>query len=180
MILVALLIGAILVVASIRGTQGVLFSALATDVPGYVVWAAAIVALGAIGFVPELKPISRGLLILVVIVIVLRNYQQIIAGFQGSIKSAETAPSSGEAASGAPVTSGLSSSPAALPGSSPGTGIISAPSLSVAAPQIPATAPSLGSPTSWTGDLFGSAGVEFHGNNAPSGFGAEFLGGSFP
>jgi len=82
MIFIALIIGAILIVAAIRNSQGALATALTTDAPGYVIWAAAIVAVGAIGFVPDLKPISRGLLALIVLVIFLRNYQTIISGFE--------------------------------------------------------------------------------------------------
>lgn len=81
MILVALFIGAILVVAAIRNTYGSLFSALSVDVPAFVVWAAAILAIGALGFLPGMKPVSRGLLALILVVIVLRNYQAILKGF---------------------------------------------------------------------------------------------------
>ncbi len=95
MILVVLLIGIILVVVAIRNTQGALFSALAADVPAYIVWAAAIIALGAIGWIPGLKPVSRGLLALVLVVIVLQNYQAILAGFQ----AVASPPSSGSSAS---------------------------------------------------------------------------------
>lgn len=84
MILVALIIGAILIVAAVRNSQGALFAALGQDVPAFVVWAAAIFAIGAIGFVPGLKPVSRGLLILVIVVLILRNYQQILTGFQNA------------------------------------------------------------------------------------------------
>lgn len=82
MILVAIFIGIVLVVAAVRNSQGTLFAALKEDVPAFVVWAAAILAIGAIGFIPGLKPVSRGLLTLIVVVIVLRNYQNIISGFQ--------------------------------------------------------------------------------------------------
>ena len=94
MVLIALLIGAILIVVAFHGTQSNLFSALATDVPAFTTWAAAIVALGAIGFIPGLKPVSRALLALVIVVIVLRNYQSILAGF----KSVSIAPGSQVAA----------------------------------------------------------------------------------
>lgn len=83
MAFLVILIGALLIVAAIRNTQGDLFSALGADIPAFGVWAAAILALALIGFVPGLKPISRGLLALVLLVIVLRNYQGIISGFQG-------------------------------------------------------------------------------------------------
>ena len=92
MILVALIIGIILIVAAVRGTQNQLFAALMTDVPGFVIWAAAIFAVGVIGFVPGLKPISRGLLALVLVVIVLNNYKAILAGF-ASVSSGQASPS---------------------------------------------------------------------------------------
>ena len=82
MSLVALIVGVVLIVSAIRNSQGALFTALGTDVPAFVVWGAAILALGMIGFIPGLKPISRGLLALVFVVIVVRNYAGIIAGFK--------------------------------------------------------------------------------------------------
>lgn len=81
MTLVVLAIGIVILVASLRGTHASLFEAIGTDVPGFVVWAAAIVALGALGFIPGLKPVSRGLLALVVVVLVFQNYGNILAGF---------------------------------------------------------------------------------------------------
>lgn len=93
MILIALVIGIVLVVAALRNTQGALFGALGTDVPGFVVWGAALFAIGALGYVPGLKPVSRGLLALVIIVIVMNNYQAVLAGFTAA--SQPQAPSSG-------------------------------------------------------------------------------------
>jgi hypothetical protein len=81
MAFVALVIGAIIFIAAVRGTQGDLFSALAVDAPAFVTWAAAIVTLGAIGFIPNLKPVSRSLIALILIVLVLRNYKSIVSGF---------------------------------------------------------------------------------------------------
>lgn len=109
MILVALFIGAILVVAAIRNSQGALFTALYNDVPAFVVWAAAIFAIGAVGFIPGLKPVSRGLLALVILVIVLNNYQNIIKGFQDAwqnpTKAGTTANSGSNSSSGTAPTS---------------------------------------------------------------------------
>jgi hypothetical protein len=101
MILVALLIGVVLIVAALRNSQAALFTALGQDVPGYVVWAAALFAVGAIGYVPGMKPISRGLLALVLIVIILNNYQNILNGFQAVSNSGNEAstPPSGTTAS---------------------------------------------------------------------------------
>lgn len=102
-----LVIGVVIIVAAIRNSQGALFTAIKTDVPDFVVWAAAIIAIGAIGYVPGLKPVSRGLLALIIIVLILRNYSNIIAGFKAA--STQTSGTGGTAASGS--TSG--SEPAA-------------------------------------------------------------------
>lgn len=88
MALVALLIGAVLIVAAIRNSHASLFSALRTDVPEFAVWAAAIFALGVIGFIPGLKPTSRALLALVFVVIILKNYTGILSGFQSAWQGA--------------------------------------------------------------------------------------------
>lgn len=124
MILFALFIGVILIVAAVRNSQGALFDALYKDVPGYVVWAAAIFALGAIGFVPNLKPVSRGLLALVIVVIVMRNYKQILKGFQDAWQNppaaVETAPAS--AATNAPNSSSLNNVLSAAGGTFGSTG----------------------------------------------------------
>lgn len=89
MAIIALFIGVVLIVAAIRNSQGALASQLIADVPGFVVWAAAIVAVGLIGTIPALKPFSRGLLILIVVVLLLNNYQAILAGFSGAVKSGQ-------------------------------------------------------------------------------------------
>lgn len=86
MTLIALIVGIVLIVAAIRGTEGALFGALLTDVPGFAVWGAALFAVGAVGFIPGLKPVSRGILALVILVILVNNYQTIINGFQGVAK----------------------------------------------------------------------------------------------
>jgi len=96
LILVVLGIGIILLVAAIRNTYGSLFAALGIDVPHFVTWGAAIVALGAIGFIPGLKPVSRGLLALVIVVLVFQNYTNILKGFQ----SVATAPKAAMASTG--------------------------------------------------------------------------------
>lgn len=87
--LVALIIGAIIIAAAVRDTHTQLFTALGEDVPAFMVWAAAIFAIGALGWVPGLKPVSRGLLALVIVVLVMNNYQAIISGFSQSITSGE-------------------------------------------------------------------------------------------
>lgn len=84
MVLVLILIGAFLIVAAFRDTQGELFQALGEDVPAFGTWAAAIIAIGLIGFIPGFKPVSRGLLALVIVVLVINNYDKILTGFNHS------------------------------------------------------------------------------------------------
>ncbi len=88
MAFLALVIGVVLIVSAIRNTHSDLLGALGQDVPGFVVWGAAIFGVAVIGFIPGLKPVSRALLALVVVVIVLTNYKQILAGFQGTWQGA--------------------------------------------------------------------------------------------
>jgi uncharacterized membrane protein YgcG len=114
-ILLALLIGVVLIVAAIRGTQGALFSALAADTPPFVVWAAAIFALGVIGYVPGLKPVSRALIALVLVVIILKNWQTILSGFQSFWQNPKSA--SGGTGQAAPTPGGGSFGGAGTSGS---------------------------------------------------------------
>lgn len=76
------IIGAILIVTAYRNTYGNLATALETDVPGFAKWALAIVAVGALGWVPGMQAVSRWLLALVIVVLVLRNYQALFANAQ--------------------------------------------------------------------------------------------------
>lgn len=113
--LIALIIGAILITAAYRNSQGALAAALETDVPKFVVWGGAIVAVGAIGVIPGLKSSSRLLLVLIITVLVVNNYKKLIAGFQNTVKAvpAETSNAAPVAAHAAatPTLNSLFSSP---------------------------------------------------------------------
>lgn len=85
-----LILGAILVITAFNNSFGTLATALETDIPGYFVWAAAIAAICAIGYIPGFRTPSRYLLALVLLVILLANYQQIFAGFTGFASSGAT------------------------------------------------------------------------------------------
>ena len=108
MAIIALFIGAVLIVAAFRNSQGALASQLMSDVPAFAIWAAAIVAVGLIGLVPVLRPFSKGLLVLVVVVLLLTNYQAILAGFSGAVAKGS---SSGTAARASSSSSPGGSSP---------------------------------------------------------------------
>jgi hypothetical protein len=116
--LIALLIGIVIIVAAVRNSQGALFTALETDVPKFVVWAAAIIAVGTIGAVPGLKPASRYLLALVVVVIIVNNYAKLVKGFQDAWQHSATSDaqpantSSGTSANSAATGNAASAVPA--------------------------------------------------------------------
>jgi hypothetical protein len=79
---IAIVIGAIMIVAAFNNTQGQLATALETDIPGFFKWGVAIVAILGLGYIPGLTQISRWLLGLVVLVVVLTQYKNLIQGFQ--------------------------------------------------------------------------------------------------
>jgi len=99
MAFLALLVAVVLIVAAIRNTHTQLLGALGQDVPGFVVWGAAIFGVAVIGFIPGLKPVSRGLLALIVVVLILTNYKGILSGFtnawQGAPAQAAGTPAQG-------------------------------------------------------------------------------------
>lgn len=71
-------IGLILTIAGARGTQGTLFNLLKGDFTGnqsYLWWALSIVAVGAVGYVKSLRPLSHGFLVLILIVFVVAQYK---------------------------------------------------------------------------------------------------------
>ena len=122
MLLVAIIVGAILIVAAIRNSQQTLFSALGQDVPAFIVWGAAILAVGVIGYVRPLKGASDAMLVLIVTVLILNNYENMLKGF-----GALSQPSGG-------VTPTASTSEGNTPASSGGTP--GAPSLAQAGQTI--------------------------------------------
>lgn len=81
MILFLVLIAAVLIVAAIRDTQGDFFAAIREDVAAFGTWGAALIAIGLLGFIPGVKPVSRALLGLVIVVLFVNNYQAIVSGF---------------------------------------------------------------------------------------------------
>lgn len=107
---ILIIIGALLLISAVRNTYGDLATALEADVPPYSKWALAIVATGSLGYIPGMREISRWLLALVIIVIVLRNYQAMLNGFTSleSLPAASTASATPAAtvaaSSGSPVT----------------------------------------------------------------------------
>lgn len=71
-----LFVGGIFVVAAVRGNSKQLLSLVKSDLTGqnnYIYWMLSILVLGALGYVDELRPLSRAFLVLVLIVLVLKE-----------------------------------------------------------------------------------------------------------
>jgi hypothetical protein len=71
-----LLIGALVLVAGVRGTGKQLITLVKGDFTGtdnFAYWMFSILVIGAFGYVPELKPISRGFMGLVILVLFLKS-----------------------------------------------------------------------------------------------------------
>ena len=70
------IIGIALLVAGVRNTQDKLFSLIKGDFSGqnnFIFWIVSIFAIGAVGYIPKLKPISIGFLALVIVVLFLKR-----------------------------------------------------------------------------------------------------------
>jgi len=71
-----LVLGTVMVVSAARNTQTQLIGLLKSDFTGkgnFIYWLISILAIGAVGYIPDLKPVSRAFLVLVVIVLILKN-----------------------------------------------------------------------------------------------------------
>lgn len=69
-------VGVILLVAAIRNTQGTLFTLLGGDFTGpnnFIYWFVSILLIGAVGYIPKLKPFSIAFLTLVIMVLFLKR-----------------------------------------------------------------------------------------------------------
>ena len=122
--IVAIVVGAVLLIVAVRGTyqnagginatdgQG-LFPLVKADIePGqkgnFLAWFAAIFAIGALGYIQELKPIANTMLALVILVLLLSN-----GGFFAQLK---TAVNQQPASSSLTSASGISQSVGTLAG----------------------------------------------------------------
>lgn len=112
-------IGLMMIVSGARNTYEQLGAQLVTDFRGFIWWIAAIIAIGALGYVPQFKPFSRALLVLVLIIMVLHN-RGFAQNFLGALQKGPTQLAAGpDAAAG--VTSGSASTQSISTASTAGT-----------------------------------------------------------
>ncbi|HEY1410808.1 MAG TPA: hypothetical protein VGF36_01645, partial [Rhodopila sp.] len=98
------LIGAVLLTAALRNTQGDLATALEKDVPGFAKWGLALGLVASLGYIPGMQKVSRYILALVIVTLVLKNYQAFLTGITSlgtlpAASTAQTAPASAYVAS---------------------------------------------------------------------------------
>jgi hypothetical protein len=142
--LVLIAAAAVLILAAYNNTHGTLAAALGQDVPGFAPWALAIGATGAVGFIPGMQTVSRGLTSLLFLVIVLRNWPAISTG----ITDLQHIPAAGPATAATdPATQFATTGPfavqtAAVTGTAAGTGAAgpAGPVPGVAGPAAPSFA----------------------------------------
>jgi hypothetical protein len=150
MAVVLLIFGAIIAVAAFNNAQGTLATELEQDVPPFIKWLLAVGAIGGIGFIPGMEKISRWLLALVFLVIFLKNYSAIYAGFQalGGAATATTTTASATPASAytanptnPQVTTNEVTGTGSVPGSTLVQGGAIAGNINAAGQQIASTLP---------------------------------------
>lgn len=109
---VLLIIGELLVVTGIQGTQGEFYSLLEGDFTGnnsFIYWLLAIALIGGLGYVPGFKTFSNTFLLLILIVLVLRqNPSTVFNNLTGALKTSTQPPTDNQ--SGLIQTSGSSGS----------------------------------------------------------------------
>jgi hypothetical protein len=96
------ILGIVLLIAAVRGTQDQLFTLVKNDFTGpknFIYWSVAILFIGALGYIPKLKPLSVTFMVLIVIVLVLARGNPSAPGggffqqFTTALNSTQTAQS---------------------------------------------------------------------------------------
>lgn len=87
------IIGIVLLVAGVRNQQATLFELVKGDFSGpnnFIFWMVSIFAIGALGYIPRLKPLSTAFLALVIVVLFLRRGTGFFAQAQQALQSTTT------------------------------------------------------------------------------------------
>jgi hypothetical protein len=90
---VLLVLGILFFVVSLQGTQGSLFALLKSEFVGtnsFVVWAAAFVIIGLLGYIKPIRPITHAFLVLMLLVLILTNGKGFFSQFNSALASPVT------------------------------------------------------------------------------------------
>ena len=105
-----LIVGIMLVVSGVRGKTATLLGLVKNDFTGqknFIYWTVSILLIGSLGYVDDLKPLSRAMLVLVICVLILSNggffqlFNQALQGLGNSSDNSTPSPSFGGASGGA-------------------------------------------------------------------------------
>jgi len=91
---VLIILGVVFLTVAVRNTQDELFRLVKGDFTGpnnYAYWVLAILIIGAVGYIPRLKPISTAFLILVVLVLILKKGTGFFDSFNQQLASGTAA-----------------------------------------------------------------------------------------
>jgi hypothetical protein len=117
-----IIIGVVLLISSARNTltnqQGTgLYQLLASDFTGsdnFIYWAVAILLIGALGYVPKLKPLSVAFMTLVILVLFLKKGTGVFSQFVSAVGSTQSVTPTLSVSSGSSSSSSSSSSTSSL------------------------------------------------------------------
>ena len=114
-----IIVGLVLLVAGVRGTNGQLTTLVKGDITGtnnFIHWILAILLIGSLGYIKKIQPLSRIFLVLIIIVLFLSN-KGVFASFNSQLFSPAATPSptpfagfGGGSSGGAGATADLSGS----------------------------------------------------------------------
>ena len=108
------ILGVLLLVTAVRGTQGDLWSLLKSEFSGtnsFVVWASAFLILGMIGYIKTVRPATDALMMLVLFALIVKNRGGFFDQFNQAIRN-PVAPAGGASAVPALGTPGSAVPPA--------------------------------------------------------------------
>lgn len=103
--LVFLILGLLFLVVAIRGTHADFFALIRSEFTGtnnFVIWGAALMILGAVGFVKPLRPLAIGFIVLIFLVLILTQGEGFFDRFVSALKS-PVAPANGTATAPSPA-----------------------------------------------------------------------------
>lgn len=158
---VLLLVGVLCLIVAVKGTQGTLYDLLKAEFTGtnnFVVWAAAIMVLGLLGYIKPIRPVTHAFIALIVLVMILANGSGVFSKL-GTAFAHPNAPKGTTTGSGDTSSTGSSGSGSTgkLTGLNTDTGFDSTSSWGTGGGGFDGTSGSLGlSGSGWGGQTQGS------------------------